>query len=163
MDDPSDTATKSRERARPARVRYEEDLYSWAVEQARLLREGRIAQADAKNIAEELDDVGNAQYDKLESALRIILLHLLKWDYQPDRRSRSWQLSIAIQRKHVLRVLRKNPGLKSVADEAMIEAYETARLEAAVQTEMELETFPDDCSYEWAQVMERSINWPPGA
>lgn len=92
----SDTVTKSA--SEPARegARHDRDLYSWAIEQAALLRAGRLAEVDALSIAEEIDDVGNEQYDKLESALRLILLHLLKWDHQRQRRSRSWQLSIAI-------------------------------------------------------------------
>jgi hypothetical protein len=57
--------------------------------------------------------------------------------------------------------LRKNPGLKSVADEAMTEAYETARLEAAAQTALEEERFPVDCPYSWDEIMNRPINWPP--
>ncbi len=61
-------------------TRYDADLYGWAVEQARLLRAGRLTEIDAPNIAEELDDVGNEQYDKLESALAMLLLHLLKWE-----------------------------------------------------------------------------------
>jgi hypothetical protein len=142
-------------------ARYDRDLYGWAVEQAALLRAGKVAQADALNIAEELDDVGNEQYDKLESALRLILLHLLKWDHQSDRRSRSWYGSISVQRKHVLKVLRKNPGLKPLIDEALSEAYEVARIEAAVQTSREVETFPVDCPYSWDEIMERSIAWPP--
>src|ERR1051325_9538954 len=98
---------------RPAsHARYGRDLYGWATEQAALLRAGRIAEADAANIAEELDDVGSEQYDKLESALRLILLPLLKWDHQPERRSRSRCASITVQRTQVRRVLRKNPGLK---------------------------------------------------
>ena len=82
-------------------TRYDSDLYTWAVEQAALLRAGKIAEADALNIAEKLDDMGNEQYDKLESALRVILLHLLKWDHQPELRTRSWRSSIAVQRNHV--------------------------------------------------------------
>lgn len=144
-----------------AGARYDRDLYSWAVEQAALLRAGKIAEADALNIAEELDDVGNEQYDKLESALRLILLHLLKWDHQPERRSRSWHLSIRVHRKRALQVLRKNPGLKSVADEAMTGAYDIARTEAAGQTLLEEERFPLDCPYSWGELMERSIEWPP--
>jgi predicted DNA-binding ribbon-helix-helix protein len=145
----------------PGRARYDQDLYSWAVEQAALLRAGKIAEADALNIAEELDDVGNEQYDKLESALRVILVHLLKWDHQSKLRSRSWHLSIAVHRKHASKVLCKNPGLKSIADEAMTEAYETARLEAAAQTALEDERFPVDYPYSWNDVMERPIGWPP--
>src|SRR3982751_98824 len=132
MDDRSDSRRRNSSEREPAR--YDRDLYGWAVEQAALLRAGRIAEADVLNIAEEIDDVGNEQYDKLESALRLILLHLLKWDHQPGRRSRSWRASISVQRKHVLRVLRKTPGLKSAVDEAIVEAYETARIEAGVQT-----------------------------
>jgi hypothetical protein len=150
------------DRTKPTRTaRYEEDLYSWAVEQAALLRAGKVAEADALNIAEELDDVGNEQYDKLESALRVILLHLLKWDHQPERRSRSWRNSVMVQRNHVRKVLRKNPGLKPHVDEAIAEAYEDARLDAATETDRDDDAFPKRCSYSWDQIMERSIAWPP--
>jgi hypothetical protein len=158
MDDRTDTRRRS---GRPQPARYDNDLYSWAVEQAALLRAGRISEADVLNIAEEIDDVGREQYDKLESALRLVLLHLLKWDHQPERRSRSWWASISVQRKHVAKVLRRNPGLKPVVDEAVSEAYETARIEAAVQTSLEVETFPYDCPYSFKQIMERPIDWPP--
>jgi hypothetical protein len=141
-------------------ARYDRDLYSWAVEQAALLRAGRIAEADARNIAEELDDVGNEQYDKLQSALRIILLHLLKWDHQPQRRSRSWWASITVQRNQVRRLLRKNPGLKPHVDEAISEAYEDARIQAVVQTHLNLRGFPARCPFSWQDIMEREISWP---
>src|SRR5271163_1722740 len=87
----------------------EADLYSWAVRQAELLRAGRLSEIDPAAIAEEIDDVGEEQYDKLESALRVLMLHLLKWDHQPDKRSRSWTASVREQRRRVLRQLRKNP------------------------------------------------------
>ena len=149
------------DRTKPARTaRYDEDLYSWAVEQAALLRAGKVAEADALNIAEELDDVGNEQYDKLEGALRIILLHLLKWDHQSERRSRSWYASIAVQRNHVERVLRKNPGLKPHVDEAIADAFKDARIEAAAETKLPEETFPRISPYGWDEIMTRAIDWP---
>ena len=160
MDDQPDRSARAG--GEHERARYDRDLYSWAVEQAALLRAGRIAEADVLNIAEEIDDVGLEQYYKLESALRIILLHLLKWDHQPQRRSRSWWASIRIQRHHAQRVLRKNPGLKPEVDGAITEAYETARIEASSQTSLEMEEFPADCPYSWDEIMERPINWPPG-
>ncbi|MGA3311250.1 MAG: DUF29 domain-containing protein [Xanthobacteraceae bacterium] len=160
MDGP-DTARKSAPADARDGARYDRDLYSWAVEQAALLRAGRLAEVDALSLAEEIDDVGSKQYDKLQSALRLILLHLLQWDHQPERRSRSWQLSIAVQRRHVLRVLRKNPGLKTVVDEAVTEAYEIARLEAAAQTLLEEDIFPVECPYSWNEIMDRAIHWPP--
>jgi hypothetical protein len=143
-------------------ARYDEDLYGWAVEQAALLRAGRIAEADALNIAEELDDVGNEQYDKLESALRVILLHLLKWNHQPERRSRSWRNSVMVHRNHVSKVLRKNPGLKPHVADAIAEAYEDARLDAATETDRDEDSFPKSCPYEWDAIMNRAIDWPPG-
>src|SRR5271157_2014106 len=112
-----------------ARVTKEADLYSWALRQAELLRAGRLSEIDPAGIAEEIDDVGDEQYDKLESALRVLMLHLLKWDHQVDRRSRSWTLTVLEQRRRVQRQLRKNPGLKSRIDEAMTDAYEDARIE----------------------------------
>ena len=157
MDDPTDRSGQRPPEARREPACYDRDLYSWAVEQAALLRAGRIAEADALNIAEEIDDVGNEQYDKLESALRLILLHLLRWDYQPQQRSRSWTLSVAVHRKHASKVLRKNPGLKPLAGEAVADAFDTARLEAADETGLEVETFPLECPYSWQEIMERPV------
>ena len=157
MDDRTDPKVR---KDREESARYDRDLYSWAVEQAALLRAGKVAEADALNIAEELNDVGNEQYDKLESALRIILLHLLKWDDQPERRSRSWRLSIEVQRKHVRKVLRKNPGLKPLVNEAVTDAYDDARLEAAAEIDRDERTFPERCTYSLDVIMDRQIDWP---
>ena len=141
-------------------VAKEADLYSWALRQAELLRAGRLTEIDAAKIAEEIDDVGEEQYDKLESALRVLMLHLLKWDHQPDRRSRSWTASVREQRRRVLRQLRKNPGLRSRLDEALGEAYEDARDEAYAETGLPLSVFPARRPFEYAEIMERSIVWP---
>ncbi len=146
------------ETTRPAAK--EADLYSWARRQAELLRAGRLSEIDASAIAEEIDDVGEEQYDKLESALRVLILHLLKWDHQPSMRSRSWTLTIREQRRRAERQLRKNPGLKSQVDEAMEAAYEDARLEAANETGLPLSIFPTRRPFEHSEIMQRSIVWP---
>jgi Domain of unknown function DUF29 len=138
----------------------EADLYSWARRQAELLRAGRLSEIDAAAIAEEIDDVGEEQYDKLESAFRVLMLHLLKWDHQPDSRSRSWTLTVREQRRRVLRQLHKNPGLKSRLDEALGEAYEDARDEASAETGLPLSVFPVRRPFEYAEIMQRSIVWP---
>ena len=135
------------------------DLYSWAVRQAELLRAGRLSEIDPAAIAEEIDDVGEEQYDKLESALRILMLHLLKWDHQPDRRTRSWTASVREQRRRVLRHLRKNPGLKSRLDEALGDAYEDARDEASGETGLPLNAFPALRPYAFQEIMERQVEW----
>jgi hypothetical protein len=138
----------------------ETDLYSWARRQAELLRAGRLSEIDATAIAEEIDDVGEERYDKLESALRMLMLHLVEWDHQPDKRTRSWTLTIREQRRRAERQLRKNPGLKSQVDEALEAAYEDARVEAASETGLALNLFPVQRPLEYAEIMQRSIVWP---
>lgn len=145
----------------PARAAAKErDLYSWAVRQAALLREGRVGEIDAGAIAEEIDDVGEEQYHRLESALRVLMQHLLKWDYQPAARSRSWAITIREQRRRADRQLRRNPGLKSRLNEALLDAYEDARDEAARETGLPTRTFPSVLPFTLPDLMERSISWP---
>jgi Domain of unknown function DUF29 len=103
----------------PVRADYEHDFYSWLMEQARLVREGRWDAVDRVNLAEEIESLGREQFNKLESALRVLLTHLLKWDFQPDKRTRSWALSVKDQRLAFQHVLEDNPGLKSRFDEAL--------------------------------------------
>jgi hypothetical protein len=135
--------------------RYEGDLYAWSLWQADLLRAGRLDELDAGNIAEELLDVGSSEYDKLESALRILLAHMLKWQYQPQKRSRSWENSIAIQRRHAVRQLSRSPSLKSRIGEAVEEAYFDAKRIASSETELDLEAFPEACPYDWDAIVNR--------
>jgi hypothetical protein len=143
-----------------SRVVKERDLYTWARETAALLREGRLGELDLGAVAEEIDDVGEEQYLRLESALRVLLHHLLKWDHQPAARNRSWAISVREQRRRVERQLRKNPGLKGRLDEALADAYEDARDEAARETGLPTRAFPADSPYAFAEIMERPIVWP---
>ena len=146
-----------------APARYDADLYGWAAQQAGLLREGRLSEIDAPNIAEELDDVGNEQYDKLESALTVLLMHLLKWDHQPEKRSRSWENTIREQRRRIGRVLKKNPGLRPLRDEAVREGYLDARDRASTETDMDVDRFPETCPYAWDEIVARPIKYEPRA
>jgi len=144
----------------PAAARsYEDDLYGWVEDQVALLRQGRLTEIDAENIAEELSDVGGEQYDKLESALRVLLLHLVKWDQQPTHRSRSWVLSIREQRRRIVRVLRKNPSLKPRTDEAVAEAYVDARDDAMLETGMAAAASPSACPYDWSAITTRLVEF----
>ncbi len=141
----------------PARTRYEDDLYSWVQEQVELLRAGRLGEIDANNIAEELSDVGNEQLDKLESALAVLAQHLLKWDYQPDLRSRSWQLTIREQRRRIERLLRKSPGLKAKLQEAIGDAYADGRDRALDETGLPDAKLPETCPYTFEALMTRAV------
>ena len=100
-----------------------DDFYAWVNRQAALLRAGRLEELDLERIAGELDDVGNEIYERLESALTVLFMHMLKWDFQPERRSRSWEATIREQRRRVAKLLRENPSLKAKLDDAKEAAY----------------------------------------
>jgi Domain of unknown function DUF29 len=146
-------------KARPAKpaTRHEDDLYAWVEEQCALLRAGRVSEVDALNVAEELSDLAHAQYDKLESALTVLTQHLLKWDHQPSRRTRSWALTIREQRRRVVRVLKENPSLKSRLSEAMAEGYDYGRLRALGETKLAESALPESCPYTFDEMMTRVI------
>jgi hypothetical protein len=138
----------------------DEDLAAWAFHQAMLLRASQWQKLDATLIAEELEDVGHEQYDKLESALRLILMHMLKWDHQPQRRSRGWKTTIENQRDQITKLLARNPSLKGRREEALLIAYRAARRKAFSETGLEIEVFPVDCPYGWNEITEREISMP---
>ncbi len=156
----ADPATKERPAA-AKHTRYEDDLYTWVQEQVALLRAGRLDQVDAANVAEELGDVGKSEYAKLQSALTVLLTHMLKWDHQPERRTRSWDNTIAAQRQNDLHVLDDNPGLKAKRAQALVRAYGSARLEASSQTDLPRSSFPEECPYTWDDILNCPLETDP--
>jgi hypothetical protein len=126
----------------PASPPYEVDAYGWAYAQAQLLRERRFDLLDIENIAEEIESVAKSEKSSAESALRVLMMHILKWQHQPERRSRSWAVSIAGQRLEYERVIAENPSLKPKLDEMRDHSYRRARLEAVKETDLPLKTFP---------------------
>ncbi len=143
----------------PSTTRYEDDLFTWAQEQVALLRQGRFEEIDAAHIADELSDVGNEQLDKLESAIAVLTMHLLKWDYQPKRHSRSWALTIAEQRRRIEKLLKKNPGLTSQLEEAVADGYADGRNRALIETELAYDVLPETCPYPFEDLMTRPIEF----
>jgi hypothetical protein len=150
-------AAKDAKPQTPALTRYEDDLYTWVQEQVALLRAGRLAEIDALNVAEELSDVGNEQLDKLESAIAVLTMHLLKWDHQPEKRSRSWALTIGEQRRRIGKLLRRNPGLKSELEEAVADGYADGHDRALVETNLPYDALPQACPYSFEEMMTREI------
>jgi hypothetical protein len=142
----------------PVRAEYERDFYSWLMEQARFVREGRFDALDRDNLAEEIESLGREQFNKLVSALRVLMLHMFKWDYQPERRTRSWALSIKVRRDELDDVLDDNPGLKPRIADAIGRAYRKARIEAAQETGLDEEAFPTPCPYSFEDVTSRDFS-----
>ena len=138
---------------------YDDDFYAWSGQQAALLRAGRLAQADVENIAEEIDSMGRTEKRELVSRLTVLLLHMLKWQFQPKKRGRSWQLSVEEQRFQVASHLADNPSLRARLADAMAEAYHVAVLKAARETRLSKAHFPAACPYSFAQMMDEAF-WP---
>jgi len=133
---------------------YDTDFYGWTQQQAALLRTGKLAQSDINNIAEEIEDMGKNLKRELESRLKILFIHLLKWQYQPGYRGNSWRYSIEEQRTELADHMNDNPSLKSKLPEAMQRGYKYAVSGAAKETGLSKTTFPAICPWSFEQTMD---------
>jgi hypothetical protein len=138
---------------------YDHDFYAWANEQATLLRAGDLATADIAHIAEEIESMGRSEKRELVNRLVILLLHLLKWQYQPGLRGNSWRLSVEEQRYRLADHLGDNPSLKAKIPEALVNAYRLALVEAERETGITRKTFPALCPWSFDQIIAEDF-WP---
>lgn len=138
---------------------YERDFYTWALEQAAHLRAGRLAELDLANLAEEIEGLARAEARELRNRYATLLTHLLKWEFQPERRSTSWAGTIAHERVEIEDLLDDNPGLKPRQSELFAKAYRSARAGAAAETKLPLSSFPATCPYTLEQAMDEMF-WP---
>jgi hypothetical protein len=138
---------------------YEQDFYAWTREQAELLRGGILAGADLDHIAEEIESMGKREKRELESRLAVLLLHLLKWQFQPALRGTSWQTTIRIQRLDIAKLLADSPSLKAVIPDITHGAYETAAIRAGAETGLPEAAFPTACPWDFEQIMDPAV-WP---
>jgi hypothetical protein len=115
-------------------VAYDDDFFAWTQEQARLLRDGELADVDAENLAEEIESMGKSDRREIRSRLVILLTHLLKWQFEPNERSPSWSGTIREQRSQIELVLGDSPSLRSFPAEVLEAAYRKSRLDAADET-----------------------------
>lgn len=133
---------------------YETDFYAWTQEQATLLRSKKWSQLDLLNLVEEIESLGKQQRQELRNRLGVLIEHLLKWEYQPQHRSRSWLATLRIQRRDTLRLLKDNPSLKPDLDDAQQEAYENAKDLAMGETNLPKQTFPLGCPYNLTEILD---------
>jgi hypothetical protein len=149
---------KARE-ALPRPDLYEREFYSWALEQAELLRVRRLAELDLENLAEEIDGLARGEARELRSRYATLLMHLLEWEFQPQRRSHSWVATIARERGEIVDLLDENPGLAPRRAELFAKAYKAARADAAAETNLPLDRFPATCPYSYDQALDDAF-WP---
>ncbi len=135
-------------------VNYDDDIICWANEQARLIRAGRFELLDLEHIAEEIEDVGKREQREFSGRMAVLLAHLLKWQFLPDRRGASWKRAIHERRKAVTRMVEKTPSLK-------MELQDTGWRDAVwhdavilVLNEFDLHNLPEVCHWTMDDVMD---------
>jgi Domain of unknown function DUF29 len=126
---------------------YDTDFALWAEQTAQMLKDGRLSEVDLENLIEEVEDLSRRERDALYSNLKIVLLHLLKWEFQPHKQTKSWKASIVEHRQRIKRQIKKSPSLKSYPEEILSECYTEARELASIETEIPIDTFPTECAY----------------
>jgi Domain of unknown function DUF29 len=138
-------------------TRYDTDFALWAEQTAQMLKDGRIADIDLENLIEEVEDLSRRERDALYSNLKIVLLHLLKWEFQPQKQTNSWRASIREHRQRIKRQIKKSPSLKSYPEEILSECYAEARELVSDETGLSLNAFPAECPYAIATALESNF------
>jgi Domain of unknown function DUF29 len=123
------------------------DFNLWIAQTTQLLREHRWHEIDVAHLIEEIEDLGKSERRGITSQLTRLLLHLLKWQYQPQRRSDSWLDSITDARTQIELILEDSPSLVNYPAEKLAESYQRACRQAAKQTSLEISAFPNTCPY----------------
>ena len=132
---------------------YENDYVLWVETIAQQLRSQSYDQVDWRNLIEEIEDMSRRERKALQSNLIVLLLHLLKWQFQAEMRSGSWGGSIVEHRQRIQDDLQDSPSLRSVLPEIWESAYQKAIARAVAETGLAVATFPIDCPYQLEDVL----------
>lgn len=133
---------------------YDKDFYAWTIHNAKLMREGKWSEVDLEHVAEEIESMGKSDKRELINRFAILLAHLLKWKFQPERRGNSWKNTIKTQRLDVSELLIDSPSLNHELDKQIEYAYEKALLIAVNETGLTQDTFPKTCSFSLSECLD---------
>jgi predicted DNA-binding ribbon-helix-helix protein len=126
---------------------YDRDYYLWIEDVLKKIQEKKWEEMDWDNLWEEIDDMGKSQKQRITSNLRILLMHLLKWEFQPEKRTNSWKYTIIEHRRRILEQLEDSPSLKNYLNSNLESTYQKARKDASLETNLSLNTFPNNYPY----------------
>ena len=136
------------------KAEYDRDFYAWITKNVALLRRGHFAEADAENIAEELESIGKRDLRQLRSRLQVLVMHLLKWKYQREKQSKSWVGTIDHQRDEIEALLLDSPSLRGELDNALGKIYPKAVRDACRETDLPETLFPKSCPFEIGEILD---------
>lgn len=135
-------------------VAYDEDFYAWTQDQAARLRARAHNGIDWENAAEEIESLGKSQRSEIRSRILVVLIHLLKWKYQPDQRSSGWKGTLAEQRDKIAEEVEESPSLRAFPASVVDRQYRTARLKAAGEIGLLDDAFPPACPFTVEQILD---------
>ncbi len=133
---------------------YDADLLAWLEQQVGYLRAGQLDRLDVVHLIEELEEMGGSQRRELKSRLEILLMHMLKREAQPRRRSRSWQSTIVEQRARIEDLLEQSPSLRNGLEEVASKAFAVAVKRAAIETDLKRDSLPAKLPYPLSAILE---------
>jgi Domain of unknown function DUF29 len=135
---------------------YAQDFLQWTQNQAECLRRERWTELDIENLVEELEALGRGEQRELGSYLQLLFMHLLKCQYQPERRTKSWDYTLSNCRDQIQDCLEDTPSLRRfLQDGGWTEKYyRRARRDAAKDTMQPIELFPAQCPYTIEQALD---------
>lgn len=136
---------------------YETDFLAWIETTAEQLRNRDYANLDWENLLEEIESMGRSERSRVRSNLIVLLMHLLKWQFQPERRSNSWKASIVEHRRRIRDDLEDSPSFKPYLEKIFLKCYSDAVEQAIAETDLPASTFPTECPYPIAQVMDANF------
>ncbi|MBE9143506.1 DUF29 domain-containing protein [Planktothrix mougeotii] len=132
---------------------YDQDYYLWIEKTVEQLRQNQFQEIDIENLIEELETMGRSEKRAVQSNLTVLLMHLLKYKYQPNKRSRSWRSTIVEHRRRLLILYKDSPSLRGYGQEIFVECYQDARQDAATETQLKISVFPDECPFNLETVL----------
>jgi predicted nucleic acid-binding Zn-ribbon protein len=136
---------------------YNQDYYQWLIQTAQLLKEKEFTQLDLENLIEEIESLGKNEKRAIESNLIVVILHLLKWRYQPEKRSNSWKSSIREHRRRIQRLFSDSPSLKNHLPEILATCYLAAKKQASDETGLSILAFPEECPFSIAECLDEDF------
>jgi Domain of unknown function DUF29 len=136
---------------------YDQDFYLWIETISKQLKAGKFAEIDLANLIEEIESMGKSEKRELKSRLIVLLMHLLKWQYQPEKRSESWRSTITEQRICIELLLEDSPSLRPLFIEIFADCYEKARLKASEETGIKLNFFPKESPFSLEETLKNYL------
>lgn len=134
---------------------YDSDFFKWTQIQAGFLKTGQFTKLDLENLREEIESLGRSDKRSLRSHTIILLIHKLKQKFQPEGQgnSFSWTSSISNAALEIKLVLEDSPSLRNELVKMYSKAYQDARQQAAIETKLDINTFPEKCPWAIQEVL----------